>query len=265
MTHCVGRLFWYKIHGKYGEFFVFSTFRYVESADLTKLSHSTRILKQMEIWYTLTGTVDRREVQEAISWINNEIYSKPVKRVRFLLAAGGGEVASGINLYTYLKALPVEVETIAFGAVDVAAALIFLGGSKRVVVDGCRFFFREGRYTILDHTASVRSHEQVVSVFRREQNETSYIIAKETDNDTEVVEQMLRRSKIMLSDEAIDFGLAHEHLKTLPLHQQERLGFQIRSRESDRPTRETRQHRIAAEGDENAVRNNQKNEPEARS
>ncbi len=181
----------------------------------------------MEIWYTLTGTVDRREVQDAISWINSEIYSKPVTKIRFLLAAGGGEIGSGINLYTYLKALPVEVETIAFGEIDVAAALVFLGGKSRIVVDGCRFFFREGRYTILDVTAPVHAHEEVLAVFRREQNEMTFIIAKESGNDTEVVAHMLRKSKIMQSDEAIDFGLAHEHMATLPLHQQEKLGFQL--------------------------------------
>jgi len=181
----------------------------------------------MEIWYTLTGTVDRREVQDAIKWINDEIYTKPVKHLRFLLAAGGGEIGLGINLYTYLKALPIEVETIAFGEVDVAAVLIFLGGKRRIVVDGSRFFFREGRYTVIDQTASVHQHEEVISVFRREQNEMTYIIAQETGNDTEIVEQMLRRSKIMQSDEALDFGLANGHLATLPLHQQEKFGFQL--------------------------------------
>jgi ATP-dependent protease ClpP protease subunit len=181
----------------------------------------------MEIWYTLTGIVDRREVQDTIKWINEEIYSKPVKRLRLMLAAGGGEIASGINLYTYLKALPIEVEAIAFGEVDVAAVLAFLGANKRVIVDGTRFFFREGRYTILDQTAPVHVHEDTIAVFRREQNEMTYIIAKETGNDTEVVAQMLRKSKIMQADEAVDFGLAHEHLDTLPLHQQEKLGFQL--------------------------------------
>ena len=186
----------------------------------------------MEIWYTLTGTVDRREVHESIKWINDEIYSKPVKYLRFLLAAGGGDIGSGINLYTYLRALPIEVETIAFGEVDVAAALVFLGGKKRVAVDGCRFYFREGRYTIVDQTAPVHAHEEAISVFRRELNEMTYIIAHETGNDTEVVAQMLRRSKIMQSDEALDFRLAHEHLSKLPLYQQEKFGFHI----ADTPT-----------------------------
>lgn len=182
----------------------------------------------MEIWYTLTGTVDKREVQDTIKFINDEIYAKPVKFLRLMLAAGGGEIGPGMNLYTYLKALPIEVETIAFGEVDVAATIVFLGGKKRAVVDGARFFFREGRYTVHDPTASVRHHEDVIAVFRRELNEMTYIIAKETSNDTEVVAQMLRRSKIMQTDEALEFGLAHQMLDTLPLYQQEKLGFQLR-------------------------------------
>lgn len=219
----------------------------------------------MEIWYTLTGTVDKREVQEAINWINNEIYSKPVKKLRCLLAAGGGEIASGINLYSYLKALPIEVETIAFGEVDVAAALVFLGGSSRVIVNGCRFFFREGRYTILDQTAPVHAHEEVIAVFRREQNEMTYIIANETGNDTEVVSDMLRRSKIMLSDEAIDFKLAHRRLETLPLHQQERFGFQISS--AGGSTQPVRNEFVIGKrtNKEQPQIEHQKNEPEARS
>lgn len=179
----------------------------------------------MEIWYALTGQIEKKEVQDSIRWINDEIYSKPVNYIRFLLASGSGDISSGINLYTYLKALPIEVETIAFGEMDVAATLVFLAGKKRVTVEGCRFFFREGRYTITDTTAPVHVHEEAISIFKRELHETIYIIARETNNDTEVVANMLRKTKIMHSDEAKDFGLSHETLATLPLQQQEKLGF----------------------------------------
>ncbi len=179
----------------------------------------------MEIWYALTGQVDRREVQDAIKWINEEIYSKPVKSLRFLIAASGGDINGGINLYMYLKALPIEVETLAFGEIDVAASIVFLAGKKRGVVEGCRFLFREGRYTIPDQTAPVHVHEEALAIFRRELHEVIFIIARECGNDTEVVANMLRKSKIMHADEAKEFGLAHEILATLPLYQQEKIGF----------------------------------------
>lgn len=179
----------------------------------------------MEIWYTLTGDIDKKGVQESIGYINGELYSKPVTSMKFLLASGGGDIGAGVDLYTYLHALPIDVETIGFGEVDAAAALVFLGGKKRIAVENCHFFFHEGRYTIEDRTAPVHTHEEAISVFKRELHNMIYIIARETNNDTEVVAQMLRRSKIMRADEALEFSLVHEIVEKLPLKQQEEKGF----------------------------------------
>ena len=226
-------------------------------------------MEAMEIWYTLTGDVDKRGVQDAIAWINSELYSKSVDRLRFLIAAQGGDIGAGINLHTYLKALPIEVETVGFGEVDAAAVLadhlrthdrvsiavdeedaldrvgcrclkanlilmnfvhrapeevLKIGGKIRRAVEGCQFFFHEGRYTLQDQTAPIHAHEEAISVFKRQLHEMIYIIAFESKNDTETVAGMLRRSKIMLTSEAKDFGLCHEIIKQLPLQQQEDKG-----------------------------------------
>ncbi len=130
----------------------------------------------------------------------------------------------------YLKALPIQVETIGFGVVDASAILIFLGGRVRMAVDGCRFFFHEGRYTFEQQTAPLHAHEETLSIFKRNLHEMIYIIARETGNDTERVAQMLRRSKIMLTEEAKEFGLCHEVIAKLPLQQQEH-GFGFRGQE----------------------------------
>lgn len=182
-------------------------------------------LEDMEIWYTLTGPVDHKPIQDAIMSINDELYSKPVQTMRILIASGGGDIDAGVNMYAYLKALPIEVETIAFGKLDVAAVPILLGGRKRLAVQGCQFLFHEGRYTITDVTAPLHAHEEAVSVFKSNLHSTIYIIARETQNDTEAVAHMLRRSKIMSPQEAIDFGLCHEIVDELPLQQQQEKGF----------------------------------------
>ncbi len=181
----------------------------------------------MEIWYSLTGEIEKKVAQEAIQWINQELYAKPVTNVRFLVASGGGDIDTGTNLYMYLKSLPVDVETIGFGVVDAAAILVFLGGRSRKAVDGCRFFFHEGRYTIEQPTAPLHAHEEAVSLFKRNLHEMIFIIAKETGNDTESVAHMLRKSKIMQTKEAKEFGLCHDIIEKLPLLQQEQ-GFGFR-------------------------------------
>lgn len=187
---------------------------------------------EMEIWYTLTGDIDKRTVQDAIGSINDELYSKPVRRMKFLIASSGGDMDSGVNLHMYLKALPIEVETIGFGKVDAAAVPIFLGGKRRLAVRGCQFFFHEGRYTVDDKTAPIHVHEEAVSVFKRNLHNTIYIIAHETKNDTEVIANMLRRSKIMTETEALEFGLCHAVIDELPLQQQQEKGFGFTERDS---------------------------------
>src|SRR4029079_10047073 len=132
----------------------------------------------MEIWYTLAGDVDKKAVQEAIGWINGELYSRAVDRLKLMIASGGGDIGAGINLHTYLKALPFEVETIGFGEVDAAAILVFLGGKERTAIDGCQFFFHEGRYTISEPSAPIHVHEEAIAVFKRELHEMIYIIAR---------------------------------------------------------------------------------------
>jgi ATP-dependent protease ClpP protease subunit len=193
----------------------------------------------MEIWYTLTGDLDKRAGQEAIRWINDELYSKPVTRLKFLVASNGGDVDTGTNLYMFLKSIPVEVETIGFGVVDAAAVLVFLGGRTRLAVEGCRFFFHEGRYVIETPVAPLHAHEEAVSIFKRNLHEMIYIIARETGNDTERVAQMLSKSKIMLSEEAKEFGLAHHIIDKLPLQQQQERGFGFQRPEIERQTRDT--------------------------
>jgi ATP-dependent protease ClpP protease subunit len=111
--------------------------------------------------------------------------------------------------------------------VDAAAVLVFLGGRKRSAVEGCRFYFHEGRYTFEQPTATLQAHEEAISIFTRDLHEMVYVIARETGNDTEVVANMLRRSKIMLTEEAKEFGICHEIIEKLPLQQQEK-GFGFR-------------------------------------
>lgn len=205
----------------------------------------------MEIWYTLTGDIEKRAAQDAIQWINSELYAKPVTNLRFLIASSGGDMDSGVNLHMYLKSLPIKVETIGFGKVDAASIPIFLGGSRRLAVAGCQFFFHEGRYTIIDQTAPIHVHEEAVSIFKRNLHETIYIIARETGNDTEVVANMLKRSKIMNVDEAKEFGLCHDVIDKLPLQQQDKgFGFIERDPSESLPKSRRRESPLRAESED---------------
>lgn len=210
----------------------------------------------MEIWYTLTGDIEKKPVQDAIATINDELYNKPVRKMRMLIASGGGDIDSGVNLYAYIKALPIDVETIAFGRLDIAAIPVFLGGKRRLAVRGCQFLFHEGRYTVADATAPLHAHEEAVSVFKSNLHNTIYILARETENDTEVVASMLRRSKIMNENEALEFGLCNEVIDELPLQQQQERGFgfvEKRTSVESHPTRPRPARPLRAESEDDGA------------
>jgi ATP-dependent Clp protease protease subunit len=71
-----------------------------------------------------------------------------IKKLKLMLSSGGGDVDTAIRIYHYIKALPIEVETIGFSQIDSAANMVFLAGKKRTAIKGCRFFLHEGTFTI---------------------------------------------------------------------------------------------------------------------
>ena len=101
----------------------------------------------MEDWYTITGNIDANTAHQLITYVNGQIYRTDIKKLKLLISSGGGDVDSAIRIYSYLKALDIEIETIAFSQIDSAANIIYAAGNKRIAIKGCRFFLHEGTFT----------------------------------------------------------------------------------------------------------------------
>lgn len=63
------------------------------------------------------------------------------QQVTILFASSGGSVDDGISLYTYLKALPVELIMHAVGNVTSIALPVFLAAKNRFASQNARFLF----------------------------------------------------------------------------------------------------------------------------
>lgn len=170
-----------------------------------------------EIWYTLTGTIDAKIVADAILWINGQIYSgQDIKKLKFFLSSIGGDIDSAIRLYDFLKAIRIEVTTIGFGQIDSAANTIFLAGSKRLAVTGCRFFLHEGTYTFHQPTAVLHFHEEHLKLLKELFRRNIQILAIETSKSIKEVEKILQEGRVLNSQEAKKFGIVHEIIEKLP-------------------------------------------------
>jgi ATP-dependent Clp protease protease subunit len=174
----------------------------------------------MEIWYTLTGLIDQNSAQQFIAWVNNQLYSQSVEKLKFLISSGGGDTDSAIRIYSYLKALPIEVETIGFGQIDSAANIIFLAGKERNAVEGCRFLLHEGTFNIGMPNAPLRNHEETLIFFRELFRKHIEILARETKKKPDEIRKILSEGAIMTAEEAKSFGIAYNVIQKLPLVKQ---------------------------------------------
>lgn len=173
-----------------------------------------------EQWYTLTGGIDVNTAQNLIVYINGQIYGSNIKKLKLLISSGGGDVDSAIRIYAYLKALSIEVETIAFSQIDSAANIIYAAGNKRIAIKGCRFFLHEGTFTSAAQSTTLHNHEEALSIFKELFQKHIHILATESGQTEKNITELLAASTILSAEKAKELGLVHEILEKLPLTKQ---------------------------------------------
>ena len=174
----------------------------------------------MEDWYTITGGIDVNTAHNLITYLNAQIYRTDIKKLKLIISSTGGDVDSAIRIYAYLKALPIEVETIAFSQIDSAANIIYAAGSKRIAIKGCRFFLHEGTFTSGTQTTTLHNHEETIDIFQDLLKRHIGILSKETGKKEKEIKKILQESKILSAEKAKEVGLVHEILEKLPIAKQ---------------------------------------------
>ena len=111
-----------------------ATYRLKDSACLSQNNF-------MEDWYTITGYIDANTAQQLITYLNGQIYRTDIKKLKLIISSSGGDVDSAIRIYAYLKASPIEIETIALSQIDSAANIIYAAGNKKSGNKGMPFLF----------------------------------------------------------------------------------------------------------------------------
>ncbi|MDO8569466.1 MAG: ATP-dependent Clp protease proteolytic subunit [bacterium] len=173
-----------------------------------------------EQWYTITGGIDINTAHNLITYVNGQIYGSNIKKLKIILSSNGGDVDSAIRIYSYLKALSIEIETIALSQIDSAANIIYIAGGKRIAIKGCRFFLHEGTFTNGSQTATLHVHEEALTIFKELMKKHVGILSKETGKKEKEISKLLQESTILTAEKAKELGLVHEILEKLPLVKQ---------------------------------------------
>lgn len=162
----------------------------------------------MNISYTLTGSIDANVAQQMIAWVNQQMLQPQMPtNLKVYISSTGGDVDSGIRIYSYLKALPFKVETIGISQIDSIGNVIFLAGEERKAVDGCRFFLHNIVFSVNAQSGYLSYFEEVIKNFKEMEKRHIIILVKELNETEEQIITLLNEAKFYSSQEAKRLGL----------------------------------------------------------
>ena len=134
-----------------------------------------------------------------------------IKDIYLLISSPGGSVMNGINVYNFLKALPINLTTHNIGIVDSIANVIFLAGKKRYAVKNSSFLFHGVGFDINQPTRFEEKNVlEKLKMVQRDQKLIADIIAENSKFTAEEIEKMFLAPETKTPEEAKEKNLIDE-------------------------------------------------------
>ncbi len=161
---------------------------------------------------TIVGDINTQSVGALLSVVNGQVRAG-IKKIRIVIASGGGDPSAGFAAYNYLRGLTnIEISTFNMGNVDSAAVLLFCAGQNRYSVPGARFVvhgnsLQTGGPAMMDATALQGNLEILKNLNQMVVQVLSATANKEKRPD---IENAVRGQIIISAEEAVKWGLVKE-------------------------------------------------------
>jgi len=139
------------------------------------------------------------------------------KTLYFLFACPGGQVAAGIALYNFLKAISPKIVMHNMSSVDSIGTVIFLAGDERYAAPNTTFLFH-GVETQFRNGASLNlsKMDEIRSGLAEDQNKIAGIIADNSHITVEEIQKLFAQGEAKSLDFAKEKGFIHD-IKTITL------------------------------------------------
>ena len=135
-----------------------------------------------------------------------------------LFSTPGGEVASGITLYNFLRALPVNVTMHNMGNVDSIGNSIFAAGGERFCCQHSTFMFH-GVGLPINGNVEEKAAREVLQGILADQNRIGSILVDRTNITTDQAGEFFREARTIDAASALDLGIVSEVKDAVvPLH-----------------------------------------------
>lgn len=168
----------------------------------------SRLLKERIIF--LDSEITNQNVN---LWIAELLFltSKNDDDIYIYINSPGGSVTAGLALYDTMKYIKPKVITICIGLAASMAAFILAAGDKRYALKNSEIMIHELSTNIEGNATDILTHTKWIEKIK---NKVDGILAFNTNHTIEEIQTATLRDNYMSSDEALNFGIIDEILKS---------------------------------------------------
>lgn len=164
----------------------------------------SRLLKDRLIF--IVGPVEDQMANLVVAQLMYLESENPEKDIQLYINSPGGSVTSGLSIYDTMQFVNPDVSTICVGQAASMGALLLGGGAKgkRYALPHSRIMVHQPSAGFQGQATDIDIHAKEVLELKRRLNE---IMAAETGQTIETIEQDLERDNFMSADAAVKYGL----------------------------------------------------------
>lgn len=140
----------------------------------------------------------------------------PEKDINLYINSPGGSVSAGLGIYDIMQFVKCDVSTVCTGMAASMGAFLLCAGAKgkRFALPNSRILIHQPLIMgqgISGQASDIQIHAEEIVKTKKRLNE---LMAQNTGQTVEVIDKATDRDKILSSQEALDFGLVDEVVKS---------------------------------------------------
>lgn len=130
--------------------------------------------------------------------------------INLYISSVGGDIDSAIRFYDFIKGSKAKVNTFGFGQIDSSAVLLFMAGSKRVVLKNSRLRLHSPNYNATHNSQHISIVEETSKFLSSIDKRYFQIISNEMGISENKARSMYGKGLILSPEKAVELKIATE-------------------------------------------------------
>ena len=171
----------------------------------------SRLLKERVVF--MVGPVEDYMANVIVAQLLFLESENPDKDIHLYINSPGGSVTAGLAIYDTMQFIKADVSTMCIGQAASMGALLLAGGAKgkRICLPHSRLMIHQPLGGFQGQATDIEIHTKEILKIREQLNQ---LLADHTGQSIDTIDKDTERDNFMGADQAVEYGLIDEVLKT---------------------------------------------------